>query len=119
MDISNATGRLSSRLCVLLAMTLLASVAVAQTYSVKLTSSLHDLDIKIEPVETTGMLVIKLTNKTDGKVRCDLRYDAAPQTPYRTTTYVDPGKTEQSTFLAKRTWFSVDVTVECRPVKAQ
>jgi hypothetical protein len=119
MNIFNATGRVSGRLCVLLAATMLASVAVAQTYTVKLEALLHGLDIKVEPVETTGILVIKLTNKTDGKVRCDLRYDAAPQTLYRTTTYVDPGKTEQSTFVEKRKWFSVDVTVECKPVKAK
>jgi hypothetical protein len=119
MDISNATGRVSSRLCVLLAATMLVSAADAQTYSVNLKPLLHDLDIKIEPVETTGLLVIKLTNKTDGKVRCDLVYDAAPQPLYRTTTYVDPGKTEQSTFLEQQQWFSVDVTVECKPVKTR
>jgi hypothetical protein len=116
MDISSAGRGLSSRLCALLAVTVLASAANAQTYSVTLKPTLHDLDIKIEPVETTGMLVIKLTNRTDGKVRCDLRYDAAPQTLYRTTTYVDPGKTEQSTFVARRKWFSVEVSVECKPV---
>jgi hypothetical protein len=116
-EVSNARWSVTSRLCVLLAVMMLAPVAVAQTYSVTIKPSLHDLDIGIETVETTGMLIIKLTNKTDGKVRCDLRYDAAPQTPYRKTTYVDPGKTEQSTFVAKRKWFSVEVAVECKPVE--
>jgi hypothetical protein len=95
---------------------LVAGLAAAQTYSVKIHPQLNDLDIKIEPVENTGVLVVKLTNATDKKVRCDLRYDAAPQTPYRKTTYVDPGKTEQSVFHAKRKWMTVDVNVECKAV---
>jgi hypothetical protein len=117
VNIANTTVPLSNRVCALLAVALLAPAAAAQTYSVNIRSTLHDLDIKVEPVATTGLLVIKLANRTDQKVRCDLRYDAAPQTPYRTTTYVGPGKTEQSTFRARRKWFSVDVTVECKPVK--
>jgi hypothetical protein len=96
-----------------LALAMLALDATAQTYSVNINPTLNDLDIQIEPVATTAMLVIKLTNRTDRKVRCDLRYDAAPQPLYRKTTYVDPGKTEQSVFRAQRKWFSVDVTVEC------
>jgi hypothetical protein len=93
----------------------LFSVPVAaQTYSVKVHPQLNDLDIKIETVESTGVLVVKLTNATAKNVRCDVRYDAAPQTPYRKTTYVDPGKTEQSVFQAKRKWTTVDVNVECK-----
>jgi hypothetical protein len=100
---------------VLLAVCLSGPVALAQTYDVDLTSELNGLDVKIEPVATTGMLVVKLTNQTAQKVRCDLRYDASPQTPYRKTTYVEPGKTEQSEFRAKRKWFKVEVRVECEP----
>lgn len=94
---------------------LLGAVALAQTYDVKVNAELNGLDIKIEPVAMTGMLVVKLSNQTTQKVRCDLRYDASPQTLYRKTTYVDPGKTEQSEFRAKRKWFEVEVTVKCQP----
>jgi hypothetical protein len=97
------------------AVCLSGSAALAQTYDVKVDAELNGLDVKIEPVAMTGMLVVKLTNQTAQKVRCDLRYDAAPQTLYRKTTYVDPGKTEQSEFRAQRKWFNVDVKVECRP----
>ena len=98
-----------------LAVCLFGSVAVAQTYDVKVDAELNGLDVKVEPVPMTGMLVVKLTNQTTQKVRCDLRYDASPQTLYRKTTYIDPGKTEQSEFRAKRKWFEVDVKVECKP----
>lgn len=101
-----------------LALALLAPVAFCQTtYSVNVETTLHDLDVKVEPVATTGALFVKLTNNTDTKVRCDVRYDAAPQPLYRKTTYVDPGKTEQSVFRAKRKWFSVDVNVDCQAVQ--
>lgn len=93
---------------------LLAGAAVAQTYTVHVHPELNGLDVRIEPVASTAMLVVKLTNATDTKVRCDLRYDAAPQALYRKATYVDPGKTEQSVFSAKRKWMSVDVYVECK-----
>ena len=101
--------------CALLALSMFAMQVVAQTYSVNINPTLNDLDIKIEPVASTGVLVVKLTNNSSQKVRCDLRYDAAPQPLYRKTTYVDPGKTEQSVFRAKRKWLSVDVDVECKP----
>ena len=94
---------------------LLGSVALAQTYDVKVNAELNGLDVKIEPVAMTGMLVVKLTNQTTQKVRCNLRYDASPQALYRKTTYIDPGKTEQSEFRAKRKWFEVEVAVECQP----
>jgi hypothetical protein len=101
-------------ICVVLALSMPAAEAIAQTYSVNVNPTLNGLDIGIEPVAQSGVLVMKLTNKTEQKVRCDLRYDAAPQPLYRKTTYVDPGKTEQSVFRAKRKWLSVDVAVECR-----
>jgi hypothetical protein len=101
-------------ICVVLALSTPAAEAIAQTYSVNVSPTLNGLDIGVEPVAQSGVLVMKLTNKTEQKVRCDLRYDAAPQPLYRKTTYVDPGKTEQSVFRAKRKWLSVDVAVECR-----
>jgi hypothetical protein len=114
MGSSNLRPRGSIRLCALLALAMLGTAAFAQTYSVHVNPTLHDLDVGIEPVATTGMLVVKVTNKTDRKVRCDFRYDAAPQPLYRTTTFVDAGKTEQSVFRARRQWNSVDVNVECQ-----
>jgi hypothetical protein len=94
-----------------------ASAATAQTYKVRVRADLEGLDMKIEPVQHEGLLVIRLTNPLhQPRVRCDLRYDASPQTIYRKTTFVDPGKTEESTFSAKRQWFKVDVQVKCRPV---
>jgi hypothetical protein len=101
-------------ICVVLAVSMPAAEAIAQTYSVNVKPTLNGLDIGVEPVAQSGVLVMRLTNKTEQKVRCDLRYDAAPQPLYRKTTYVDPGKTEQSVFRAKRKWLSVDVVVECR-----
>ncbi len=117
MNTLNSRLRAASRLGALLVLAALMLPAFAQNYKVHVTATLDDLDVKIEPVANTGMLVIKLTNKNDIKVRCDLRYDAAPQALYRTTTYVDPGKTEQSVFRARREWFSVDVNVECKPAR--
>jgi hypothetical protein len=117
MEHSGLLRRTTAACCTALCVALVSLPVAAQTYSVKVHPQLNDLDIKIETVEGTGMLVVKLTNATAGKVRCDLRYDAAPQTPYRKTTYVDPGKTEQSVFQAKRKWMTVDVNVECKAVE--
>ncbi len=114
MNVSVSKLRRSLGICALVALSLAATGALAQTYSVNINPTLNGLDIGIEPIAQSGVLVVKLTNKTGQKVRCDLRYDAAPQPLYRKTTYVDPGKTEQSVFRAKRKWLSVDVAVECR-----
>jgi hypothetical protein len=103
--------------CAALALATIAIDASAQTYSVEINPTLNGLDIKVEPVATSAMLIVNLTNNTDGKVRCDLRYDASPQPIYRKTTYVEPGKTEPSVFKAKRKWYSVSVNVECNPVQ--
>jgi len=117
MRSSKASLRGSIGYCAIVSLALYAACASAQTYSVDIHPQLNGLDVKIEPVATSAMLVVKLTNATDKKVRCDLRYDAAPQTPFRKTTYVDPGKTEDSVFRAKRKWMSVDVDVECKTVE--
>jgi hypothetical protein len=114
MNVSGPWFHRTLGICVVLALCALGAEAVAQTYSVNVNPTLNGLDIGVEPVAQSGVLVMKLTNKTEQKVRCDLRYDAAPQPLYRKTTYVDPGKTEQSVFRAKRKWLSVDVAVECR-----
>jgi hypothetical protein len=110
-------GRLNGVACALALTVLFAPAAFGQTYTVEVHPELNDLDIKIEPVAMTGMLVVKLTNDTDQKVRCKLRYDASPQTPYRSSVSVDPGKTEQSVFRAQRKWFAVAVEVTCETAK--
>lgn len=92
-----------------------AAAAWAQTYTVQVNSTLNDLDIKVEHLAQSTMLIMKLTNNTDTRVRCNLRYDASPQTPRRTTVFVNPGRTEQNVFQAQRRWFSVTVNVECSP----
>jgi hypothetical protein len=92
---------------------ILADAADAQTYQVEVHEELNGLDVKVDTVESTGMLVVNLTNNSATKVKCDLRYDAAPQPTYRTRTYVDAGKTASSTFRARRKWFTVEVDVRC------
>jgi hypothetical protein len=96
---------------------LLPCVAVGQTYTVEVRPVLNDLDVKIETVPMSSALTLRLTNNTAGRVRCDLRYNAAPQTPRRATAFVEPGRTTQNTFRAQRKWFSVVVDVECRPAE--
>ncbi|HVN42533.1 MAG TPA: hypothetical protein VMT50_07085, partial [Steroidobacteraceae bacterium] len=51
---------------------LMSGPLFAQTYSVKVTPRLHDLDVKIEYVDSTSVLVMKLTNRTQKRVRCQL-----------------------------------------------
>jgi len=108
--------RSTQQLAAVLGLALLAVGAfAASTYQVNITPKLNGLDVKIETIENPGGLIVKLTNNTDQKVRCKLRYDAQPQPLARKTIYVEPGKTEDSTFQAKRKWFNVDVEVECEP----
>jgi hypothetical protein len=106
-----------TRLIVPLLCALLPLAAAAATYEVELKSTLNDLPIKIETVPMDGMLVVKLTNAGQVKVRCDLRYDASPQPIGRAHVYVEPGKTEQNPFRAKRKWFNVLVDVTCKPAE--
>jgi len=110
--------RAIGRTAALAALLLLAALpAEAQTYDVKVNPKLHDLDVKVEQLATTGVLVMKLTNKTKQKVRCDLRFEASPQAPLRKTVFVDPGKTGQTEYRAQRKWFDVEVDVECQAVQ--
>lgn len=111
------TGRLNGAARALALVVLVSPAAFAQTYTVDIQPTLNQLDVKIEPVASTGMLVVRLTNDTDRKVRCKLRFDAAPQTPYRSSVNIDPGKTEQSVFRAQRKWFAVAVDVNCEAAK--
>jgi len=91
-------------------------VAHAQTYKVQVYADVGELDMKIEPIPHDDVLVVRLTNHSPGRVRCDLLYDAAPQTPSRKTTYIDAGKTEESSLRAQREWFRVNVKATCRAV---
>ena len=84
------------------------------TYSVDVQSQLGGLPVDIDTVPMDGMLVVKVTNRADVKVRCDLRYDASPQPIGRSYVYVEPGKTAQDVFRAKRMWYQVAVEVKCK-----
>jgi hypothetical protein len=92
-----------------------AAGAQSQTYSVEIRPVLNDLDIQIEHVANSRMLVVNLTNHSPTRVRCNLHYDASPQTPLRTTRHINPGQRETSVLRAQRRWFSVTVDVVCVP----
>lgn len=99
----------------LLALVAQAAGAQSQTYTVDIRPVLNDLDIKIEHVANSRMLVVNLTNNSPTRVRCNLHYDASPQTPLRATRHIAPGKRETSVLRAQRRWFSVTVDVVCVP----
>jgi hypothetical protein len=99
----------------LLALFAQAAGAQSQVYSVDIRPELNGLDIKIEHVANTRMLVVNLTNNSPTRVRCNLHYDASPQTPLRTTRHINPGQRETSVLRAQRRWFSVRVDVVCVP----
>ncbi len=101
-------------LALLLAAAALPAFA-ASTYDVEVKPELNGLPIEIESQPFDGRLVMKLTNGGDTKVRCDLRYDASPQPIGRSYVYLKPGETAENSFQAKRKWFSVTVTVTCKP----
>jgi hypothetical protein len=108
---------LPGRLCAAIVLSLMAAPALAQSYEVTVNPQLNGLDIKVEPVDSPDLLVLRLTNNSPTKVRCEMKYNAPPQPLYRTSTFVDPGKTGQSTFKAKRKWHRVDVDVTCMPAQ--
>lgn len=101
-------------LALLLAAAALPAFA-ASTYDVEVKPELNGLPIEIESQPFDGRLVMKLTNGGDTKVRCDLRYDASPQPIQRSYLYLKAGETAENSFQAKRRWFSVTVTVTCKP----
>ena len=88
--------------------------AWAVTYTVDVQSELGGLPIAIDTVPMDGVRTVRLTNNADVKVRCDLRYDASPQPIGRSYVYLEPGKTEQDAFRAKRNWYQVAVEVKCK-----
>ena len=84
-------------------------------YTVNVTSELNGLDIKIEPVSNAGLLVVNLTNGTDGKVKCTVAFQADPQVPSRSFVFLEPGKRSSATLRATQRWYEVDVDVTCKP----
>jgi hypothetical protein len=91
------------------------AVTSSQVYTVEVRPTLNDMNITVDYVAQSTMLVMRLTNNGDVRARCTLRYDASPQTPRRSTVFIEPGRTEQNALRAQRRWFSVIVDVECRP----
>lgn len=87
--------------------------AQSQVYTVAIRPTLNDLDVKIEHVADSRMLVVKLTNASPSRVRCNLRFDAPPQTPQRSTRHINPGQRATSVLRAQRRWFAVTVDVVC------
>ena len=92
-----------------------AAHALSQAYTVDIRPVLNNLDIKIEHVANSRMLVLNLTNNSATRVRCDIQFDASPQTPRRSTRHINPGQTGTSSLRAHRRWFSVRVDVACVP----
>lgn len=89
--------------------------ALSQPYTVEVRPVLNELDIQIDHVANSRMLVLKLTNNSPTRVRCDINFDPSPQTPRRRTRHIDPGQTGTSSLSAHRRWFSVRVDVVCVP----
>jgi hypothetical protein len=92
-----------------------AAPAQSQVYTVDIRPVLNDLDIKIEHVADSSMLVVNMTNNSPTRVRCNLRFDASPQSPQRSTRHINPGQRQSSVLRAQRRWFSVTVDVVCEP----
>lgn len=89
--------------------------AQSQSYTVDIRPVLNGLDIRIDHVAKSSVLVLNLTNNSSARVRCDINFDASPQTPRRSTRHIDPGRTGTSSLRAHRRWFSVTVDVVCVP----
>jgi hypothetical protein len=92
-----------------------ASGLAEATYEVRVESELNGLDVEVTTIENPGGLIVQVKNGSPHKVRCTVRLDAQPQPLARKTIYVEPGKTEDAAFAAKRKWFEVDVRLECEP----
>jgi len=106
-------GRLKGAALALAWIVLVAPAALAQTYTVEIRPTLNDLDVRIEPVATTSMLVVRLTNNMDHRVRCQLRFDASPHAPRRSSLHRHPRTADADVFRAQRKWFAVVVEVNC------
>jgi hypothetical protein len=111
MQRSRSPLRGSIALCAALALAALSAGAFAQNYTVTINPTLNGLDVKFAHQADEDMLVVTITNNADKKVRCDFEYNAAPQFPFRTSVFVQPGKQAISPFRATRRWFSVVVDV--------
>ena len=96
-----------------LLLALAAFEAPAQNYSVEIRPVLNDLDITIEQIPQSSMLILRLTNKSATRVRCQLVFDAPPQRLTRSTRSINPGQTISSELRAQRKWFRVVVDVTC------
>ena len=103
----------SIALCAALALAMLSDHALAQNYTVTINPTLDGLDIKFAYQANEDLLVVTITSNADKKVRCDFEYNAAPQFPYRTSVFVQPGNQAISPFRATRLWYSVVVDVTC------
>jgi hypothetical protein len=100
------------------ALTVLSAGALAQNYTVTFNPTLNDLDVKFDYQADEDILLVTVINDADRKVRCDFRYDAGPQLPYFTSTFVPPAGHALSVFRATRYWFAVVVNVTCVAVPA-
>ena len=100
---------------VLLVLAAPAAYAQSQVYTVDIRPVLNDLDVKIEHVANSSMLVMNLTNNSPTRVRCNLLFDASPQSPQRSTRHINPGQRTSIVLRAQRRWFSVQVDVTCEP----
>lgn len=106
----------STRAACWLVLALASASALAEaTYEVRLESELNGLDVEVTTIENPGGLIVQIRNGSPHKVRCTVRLDAQPQPLARKTVYVEPGRTEDAAFVAKRKWFDVEVRLECEP----
>ena len=113
MKHSRSPLRRSIALCAALALATLSAGAFCQNYTVTINPTLNGLDVKFAYQANEDLLVVTITSNADRKVRCDLEYDAAPQFPFRTSVFVQPGKQAISPFRATRLSYSVVVDVTC------
>lgn len=100
--------------CIALASGVLSFGANAQvSYTVKVNPTLNGLNVNLEPISAPDVLIMKIANKSDKKIRCDFVYDAQPQRMKRTSAFVNAGDTGQNVFRATDRWFNVNVDVTC------
>jgi hypothetical protein len=114
---SSVDHRLPWLLALLLAAVAPSTGAQSQVYTVTIRPVLNDLDVKIDHVADSRMLVVNLTNDSPSRVRCNLRFDAPPQTPHRSTRHISPGRRATSVLRAQRRWFAVTVDVVCEAMQ--
>ena len=114
-DFTPSRSMLRALVLSLLALGAQTAHAQSQIYTVDIRPVLNDLAIEIGHVADSRKLVVNLTNNSPTRVRCDLRFDASPQTPQRSTRHINPGQTGTSVLRAQRRWFSVTVDVVCVP----